>query len=173
MAGYIGMSISVNAMEAYANGKKPVSSITKEDILKRGISEGIDFFRWYVKKYCRSCEWHHTSAKYNQTSFYDIEECCNLFKKAAIEKLKSIYREQKKPKSDTSIDETPYYARIEYSISTYSGSRKYLETYAVIHKCWAYFHDEYKKKIAKKRLLENIFSLLKSIYLDQKECRKI
>ena len=58
MAGYVGMSMSVNAMEAYADGKKPVSSITKEDIQKHGITGGITFFRWYVKKYCRSCEWH-------------------------------------------------------------------------------------------------------------------
>ena len=89
MAGYIGRSMSVNAMEAHADGKKPVSCITKEDIEKHDIKEGITFFRWYVKNCCQSCEWHHTSAKYNQTSFYDIEGCCNQFKKADIEKLNS------------------------------------------------------------------------------------
>ena len=151
--------MSVNAWEAYADGKKPVSSITREDILKHGITEGITFFRWYVKKYCRSCEWHHSSAKFNITDFYNIEDCCNQFKKADIEKLKTEYREQAKPKPDTSIDEKPYYAKIEYSISTYSGNRKYLGAYAIVHKCWAYFNDEYNKKIAKKKIAGKHFSI--------------
>jgi len=65
MAGYSGMSMSNNAVEAYSEGRKPYSSITKEDMLKHGVNESVAFFRWYVKNFCRSCEWHHTSPKYN------------------------------------------------------------------------------------------------------------
>ncbi len=44
MAGYSGISMSNNAVEAYQVGKKPSSRITKEDILKHGITESITFF---------------------------------------------------------------------------------------------------------------------------------
>jgi hypothetical protein len=40
---------------------------------------------------------------------------------------------------------------VEYSISTYTGKRKYLEEYAIIHKCWAYIKDDYKKAIIRKK----------------------
>ena len=152
MAGYSGLSMSNNAVEAYQEGKKPFSRITKEDILKHGITESITFFRWYVKNCCPSCEWHHSSPKFNQTSFYDIEECCNNFKKANISALKSRYKSHPKPNPSKTLDDTPYYAKVDYSISTYSGSRKYITQYAIIHKCWAYFNDDYKKKISRMRI---------------------
>ena len=91
MAGYSGISMSNNAVKAYAEGKKPYSRITKEDILKYGINESITFFKWYVKECCSPCEWHHSSPKFNQISFYDIEECCNRFKKANIEILRNKF----------------------------------------------------------------------------------
>lgn len=151
MAGYIGISMSVNAAEAHNEGRKPVSCITKGDIQKYGVKESVTLFRWYVKNFCRTCEWHHTSPKYNETHFYDIEECRITFKKQNIEQLKNAYKNQKKPKP-VNNDECPYYARVEYSISTYSGSRKYLEGYAIIHKCWAYLKDDYKKAIIRKKI---------------------
>ena len=150
MPGYDGISMSNNAVEAYAEGKKPVSRITKEDILKYGVNEGIVFFRWYVGEYCLPCEWHHTSYKYNKTYFYDIEGCCYQFKKADAEKLRKDYKSQKKPKRDTKKDGKPYYAKIEYSNSTFKGPRKYFKTYAIIHNCWAYIAVDYKKKIGGK-----------------------
>ncbi|MCL2034476.1 MAG: hypothetical protein FWG94_07065 [Oscillospiraceae bacterium] len=161
MAGYSGISMSNNAVEAYAEGRKPVSSITKEDIQKHGINEGITFFRWYVKNCCRSDEWHHSSPKYNQTTFYNIEECCNQFKKADIEKLKTKYKSQSKPKTDAMKDNKPYYAWVEYSISTFSGRRKYLEAYAIVFNCWAYIKDDYKKGIVKKRIDGKHFHIAK------------
>ncbi len=63
MAGYSGMSMSNNAVQAYGEGKKPFSRITKEDIEKHGINVSITLFRWFVQNYCRSCEWHHSSPK--------------------------------------------------------------------------------------------------------------
>lgn len=63
MAGYSGISMSNNAVEAYNEGKKPLSKITKEDILKYGVNESISFFKWHINKYCHPCEWHHTSPR--------------------------------------------------------------------------------------------------------------
>ena len=154
MAGYDGLSMSINAREAYAEGRKPVSSITKEDIQKHGVTESIAFFRWYVKKCCRSCEWQHTSYKYNITDFYDIAECCEKFKKTDKDKLKAVYKQElveKKAQQNANSDDTPYYAKVEYSISTMSG-RKDLDAYAIVHRCWAYIKDDYRKKIIRKKI---------------------
>lgn len=151
MAGYSGNSMSNNAVEAYSEGRKPFSRITKEDILKYGVNESISFFRWYVKNYCDSSEYHHTSSKYNETWFYNIEECCNNFKRADIKKLKEKYKNRPKPKTDY-IENNLYYARVEYSIGTFKGSRKYFNVYAIIYKCWAYIKDDYKKMVIKKKI---------------------
>ena len=152
MAGYMGISMSNNAVQAYDEGKKPVSRITKEDLLMHGINESITFFKWFVKNYCHACEWHHSSPKYNITHFYDIEECCFMLKHMDIEKLKIEYKSQSKPKPEIKADAKPYYARVEYSISTYTGRRKHLEAYAVIQRCWAYIKDDYRKEIIRKRI---------------------
>jgi len=151
--GYIGNSMSENAANAYDKGRKPKSSITKEDIQKYGIYEGITFFRWYIEYYCKAIEWHHSSPRFNETLFYDIKDCCTNFKNADIKKLKAEYAEykkQKKSKTDKEIDSKTYYAKVKYSISTRSGKRKYLEVYAIIYKHWAYYYDDYYKKISKK-----------------------
>ena len=154
MAGYSGLSMSNNALAAYAEGKKPVSRINKADIQKYDVNTSITFFRWFVKNYCGDCGWHHTSYLFNKTSFYDIERCSNRYKEVDIEKLKSIYRkEQAKRKPETRIEEDkPYYAKVEYSIRTYSGGRKYIEVYAIVYGYWAHFYDEYYKKFSKKRI---------------------
>jgi len=69
-------------------------------------------------------------------------------------------RTQTKPKADTIVEDKPYYAEVEYSISTLSG-RKYLENYAIVHKCWAYIKDDYKKAIIKKRISGENFHISK------------
>jgi len=162
MAGYVGMSMSVNAAEAREEGRKPVFSITKEDIQKHGINEGITFFRWFVKKYCDSSEWHHTSPQYNRTHFYDIEACCAYFLKQDNEKLKEEYKSRLKPKPVANTDDTPYYAKVNYSISTFSGRRKYLEAYAIVHRCWAYIKDDYRNEITRKKIDGGHFSIVES-----------
>ena len=164
MAGYSGISMSNNAVQAYKEGKKPVYCITKEDIRAHGINESITFFRWFVKKYCRSCEWHHSSPRYNETYFYDIEGCCIALKKLNIEKLKAEFKAQQKQKSDTMLDEKVddrvYYAKVEFSISTYRGGRKYLDVYAIIYRYWAYYKDDYHKKISKKNIKGGHFNIV-------------
>jgi hypothetical protein len=153
MAGYSGISMSNNAVQAYDEGKRPLSRITKEDIQKYGISESITFFRWFVQKHCHPCEWHHhSSPKFNMTDFYDVESCCTRLKKWDIDQLKSEYKNRPKPKPDMEIDNDPYYAKVEYSISTFSGRRKYIEAYAIIHRYWAYIKDDYLKEVTRKKI---------------------
>lgn len=160
MAGYSGISMSNNAVQAYDEGKKPVSRITKEDILKYGINESITFFRWFVKKYCLSSEWHHTSPKYNMTTFYDIKQCCDKFNASDFEKIKNEYRDLQKSKPQKEVDTAVYYAKVEYSISKYRGGRKYISAYAVICRGWAYVKDDYNNKITKKRIDSQHFTII-------------
>ncbi|MCL1819479.1 MAG: hypothetical protein FWG36_02345 [Oscillospiraceae bacterium] len=162
MAGYIGRSMSVNAAAAHTEGRKPVSSITKEDIQKYGVNVSITFFRWFVKKYCDSNEWHHTSSKYNETWFYDVKDCCSYFLKQDIEKLKKVYKSQLASKHVVYTDDTPYYALVKYSISTYSGGRKHIEAYAIVHRCWAYIKDDYRNEIIKKKINGKHFNIAES-----------
>ena len=153
MAGYSGKSKSNNAIEAEKEGKKPISQITKNDIANYGITENISFFRWFIKNNYPADEWHHTSYKFNETWFYPVEKCCNFYKALKkttkgiekIEEEKNKYKEELKikkgnTKNNPYYGKSPYYAKIEYSISTYTGKRKDIEAYAIIHKSWAYMY---------------------------------
>ncbi len=64
MAGYDGYSMSWNAVYAYDDGLLPASKLAK----KLGVSSRA------VKKYLKPVEWHHTSAAYNRTYFYDPDD---------------------------------------------------------------------------------------------------
>jgi hypothetical protein len=158
--GYAGISMSNNAVTAYNEGKKPLSKITKEDILQYGVTESLAFFKWYVKNNVpHNTEWHHTSPKYNLTLFYDIEECCKSFKRHDLDELKVKYRNRPKPKHSDKIENIPYFAKVRYSVSTRSGSRLYFEVYALIYQSWAYLDDDYRG-IIKKRINGLHFDIL-------------
>jgi hypothetical protein len=61
MAGYDGYSMSWNAVYAYDDGLLPASKLAK----KLGVSTRA------IKKHLQPVEWHHTSAAYNRTYFYN------------------------------------------------------------------------------------------------------
>lgn len=81
-SGYHGFSMSNRAVEAYANGEKPLSRWTKGDILD--MAEEMDYTPDEIKLleslplsvlkskllYCSS--WHHTSKFCNVTQFYSL-----------------------------------------------------------------------------------------------------
>ena len=89
MAGYDGYSMSNRARQAYSEGLLPASKMVTQ--LKkryprsfRGLTVAI--FREVVG---RGDEWHHTSAKYNQTEFYSMKsvyDCRAELKKAISHK---------------------------------------------------------------------------------------
>jgi len=73
MAGYNHYSMSNNAVQAYNDGLLSASKIAAR--LKelsprrfRGIKAAD------IAEHCRYSEWHHTSAKYNATRFYDLRD---------------------------------------------------------------------------------------------------
>lgn len=66
MAGYSNFSMSNNAVYAYENGEAPASKIA-------GVPARL------IRKFCTPSSWHHTSAKYNRTDFYDVDEVMATF----------------------------------------------------------------------------------------------
>lgn len=81
-SGYDGYSMSKRAAEAYRNGEMPISKWTKTAILD--AVEEIDPAKATMlknvplavlrEKVLSNTSWHHTSAKFNKTDFYSIDE---------------------------------------------------------------------------------------------------
>ena len=79
MAGYYNFSMSNNARTAYANGEKPLSRWTKEEILSELEEETAEKLKPLTARELRKIllyrsSWHHTSSRYNRTSFYSINK---------------------------------------------------------------------------------------------------
>ena len=79
MAGYYNFSMSNNARTAYANGEKPLSRWTKEEILSELEEETAEKLKPLTARELREIllyrsSWHHTSSRYNRTSFYSINK---------------------------------------------------------------------------------------------------
>ena len=70
MAGYNGYSMSNGAVEAYDSGLLPASKAAK--LLKVSAAA--------VKEVLTPAEWHHTSSKFNETSFYDVTNLVAVLK---------------------------------------------------------------------------------------------
>jgi hypothetical protein len=100
LTGYHGYSKSNRAIHAEANGKMNATKFA-EWLRKLGWAGATGAF---VKKCVPSCEWHHTSCKYNVTDYYDPfeffegrREYRKLFQKWKAErkeeakKLKPVY----------------------------------------------------------------------------------
>ena len=90
MAGYHNYSMSNNAVNAYANGEKPLSKWTKSAIIAAAdeyLTEEEDAQREQKLAWLRAAtlaklkdfalrvsSWHHTSCHYNATDFYSLDE---------------------------------------------------------------------------------------------------
>ena len=95
--GYIGYSMSVNAADAYDRGLRPISKLTAAD-MPLGVS--LSFARWLAKTgEWRAAEWHHTSAKFNRTDFYDPAEIAAI---GNLRALREKYFQQKLDKPEPS-----------------------------------------------------------------------
>lgn len=100
MAGYDGYSMSNNARAARQQGRVPAS------VLARQIGRGATAAG--VAAVLTPTEWHHTSAKYNRTNFYDLEsavenmvESEEMSEEAARAALEDRIVAASKPKTET------------------------------------------------------------------------
>lgn len=137
-SGYNGFSMSNRAVEAYANGERPLSKWTKTDILsdlkKLGVDDGmIKELKKLSKQslanaflYCSS--WHHTSSYCLKTNFYSVDElkAKNITQEYidSIKKLEEMLKADTPAKrSESAAEDDSYKADVEYL--EWSGTRKH------------------------------------------------
>ena len=123
MAGYSGISMSNNAVEAYNRGLLTASKIRKN--LPADL----------IVKYCRSEEWHHASPHFNEVSFYNPDYVKATFgiiqhdKYPPIEKAIIEWANYKKEKKEESMKqklsepETFFPCQVNWSTTNMKGKR--------------------------------------------------
>lgn len=66
--------MSNNAVDAYLEGKVPISWVTRQTLDKHGISISVREAKEILLSVIDSCEYHHTSKYAHRTDFYDLNE---------------------------------------------------------------------------------------------------
>lgn len=90
--GYIGRRMSINAQKARDNGMLPMSYFTSNLLKENGFEYSVDFFKWLCKKqYIYPKEWHHTSASFKSTKYYDKNSITYIVQRCNLELLYDIY----------------------------------------------------------------------------------
>ena len=127
MAGYAGVSMSNNALDAYNRGLCPASKVHKN------LPEAL------IVKFCRSEEWHHSSPRYNEISFFNPEYVKATFGIIKHETFPpnekaiaawELYKEEKKQAALAQKQAQPqtfYPCNVYWSTTTFKGSRRYHE----------------------------------------------
>lgn len=73
--GYSGSSMSNRALNAYTNGRRPLSRLRIMDLSNAGWTETLAFAKWLAKQGdWEPSEWHHTSKEFTITDFYNPVE---------------------------------------------------------------------------------------------------
>lgn len=161
MAGYLGYSMSNNAVTAYESGEKPISKWTKADILDEIKSECLvlncsesklrNMPVKALKDMClRRSSWHHTSNHFNRTDFYSLD----------IDKIESLTDEElddaiilyQAEKSNKTVEPEN---RWECAFLEWSGTRKHPVAKEMIEEGtvkgdWFFRKDGSKKKTSAK-----------------------
>ena len=127
MAGYAGISMSNNALEAYNRGLCPASKVHKN------LPEAL------IVKFCRSEEWHHSSPRYNEISFYNPEYVKATFGIIQHDNYRpneraiaawALYKEEKKQAAlaqKQAQPETYVPCTVYWSTTNFKGARSYHE----------------------------------------------
>jgi hypothetical protein len=140
MSGYCGFSMSNNAVDAYANGEKPLSKWTKSAILDEifhAVENGEITLHCdnpllkkvpanFLKSAClvRS-SWHHTSSHYNKTDFYtvNLDAVEHLTNEALLEAIQS---------KSAPVESKPDPERWKCAFLEWSGTRKHPKATEII-----------------------------------------
>jgi|TARA_R110000803_G_scaffold134332_1_gene201402 hypothetical protein len=118
MAGYNHYSgMSNNALNAYENGKKPLSRITALDLKLAGWrGTKIEAIHLAKSGFWNSCEWHHSGGSwYNKVNFYDPSELVDKWAQTTPENCIAALEQQQPQATDQRV-------RGEFVI--WGGSRK-------------------------------------------------
>ncbi len=124
MAGYNHFAgMSNNAVAAYDAGLKPLSKITKADLVEVGLHIPLAFARWLAKQgEWRPDEWHHSGGTwYNRVDFYDPAELARDIEGGFLDldALRKQYEsdKKKKKKDDDGV-------RVEGTYTVWGGTRR-------------------------------------------------
>lgn len=148
--GYVGFSMSENAVAAYNNGEMPMSKWSKKAILEavekneddRTLSFDFGLFSKLtlsqLRKFLTFSSWHHTSKEFNHTDFFAVD--FDALEELTDDKIKALLAEkpQKQPKP---VKPTPTMRKCKYL--TWSGSRNHRKATEHEAECevignWAY-----------------------------------
>lgn len=176
MAGYYGYSMSNNAVDAYNEGKRPLSQWDKTAMIEaldnavaneEVSSELASWFKkvplWFFKQtVLTNREWHHCSSYYNQVDFYelDIDELADHDDIAYWQNLLDEYKADKKAAKEQIKTEKRAFCKY----LTWSGSRRHpkateYEAEGVIKGDWFYPDGESFKK----NIYANGFVIIKEL----------
>ncbi len=129
-------------MQEHDKGHRPIEHIEKSYFKELNLNVSMRFFKWYLKKYCTTCNCEKDDIydeKVMKLDFYDIVACSEQLKKQDIDKLKLEYsKDTKKEKSQKNMSDEYFYAKIEHFISPTRLEKKRLESYAIVYRDWAY-----------------------------------
>ena len=127
-SGYDRYSMSNRAVDAYNDGRKPLSQFNSDDLYVFNVElqqEGYEVqvkslaaFKRLLKAYGSIGEWHHTSSYFNKTNFYDP---FNILYKLSGDSLISAINDANEPLKKEKIE--IYEGNFEYL--TWSGTKKH------------------------------------------------
>lgn len=163
--GYIGQRMSVNALNAHATGKKPLSEWHKEDF-DCLFSEEL---RPYLKKltlkelkshFLKYSVWHHTGKFFNVTDFYELDE--DKAEELTAERLQKII--ENRPPREKKQKEKPLYvtAKITFTewVGRFANFKKPVKRVEVVHfmsnEKLVELEDGTKKRLSSVVVLEKI-----------------
>lgn len=164
--GYIGIQFSEGARDAYLDGKKPLSSWTKEEIVS-AFSEDLaplvkKLTLQELKRYFLACtEWHHTGSYYNKTDFYCLDE--ESVEKLTAERISEIIA--RRPKKEKKAKSQPLFVTAKIKYTEWVGnSRRYMRPVERIEVVYFMSNDKMvsigsgciKKRLSSVKILEQI-----------------
>ena len=163
--GYAGLSMSYNAVNAYAEGKKPYSKWKKQDIISalrrrkvddEFIKEASGIILPALKKHLLyKTEYHHTSMRYNITDFYDLIDITPDNQAKLLRKMKDTQRSEKEKSSEkrarkqSEKSETKLrLVEMEFIRRSADGKHSWsISGVGVIKGNWCYLKDKHKKQV--------------------------
>ena len=151
MAGYnYTEGMSNNALDAYHEGKKPLSKITIKDLKEAGWKGTKKQALELAKNgHWKAAEWHHSGGTwYNQVSFYDPQDLQTIDSSISVDE--PVNEKIWYPKISRWLEDKDY--NVKGSFPIFGGSRsrpKYLgeeEFQGILKGNWIFLDDGGKKK---------------------------
>ena len=107
MSSYAQRGMSLRAVEAYEDGRVPLSKVDRSRLDRAGLDFSVGFAKWILGNahFTRRREWHHTGKFANETTFYDLESLADYWREEISGddrvRLNEAWLKSKKPPEKT------------------------------------------------------------------------